>query len=215
MTAPGRSANGGAAAFARLSEIVRSIASGDVGEEASLAGRERFLSAVGRRRWRPGVAGVVLGGATVLAAGAAAARLLQPPSACGGSSMPGNGYVSGKQGASPTVRFASGSSVEFAASGRGRVGDLKAARPRVVLEGGHATIHSEAHPPQDLLVEAGPYALKSGGAAFDVSWSGSVLEVRVASGAVTVEGPVVREGLTLHEDQAFVARESDGEVRCF
>ena len=72
-----------------------------------------------------------------------------------------------------------------------------------------------ARPQQGFLVEAGPYALKSGGAAFDVSWSGRVLEVRVASGAVMVEGPVVREGLTLHEDQAFVASEADGEIRCF
>jgi ferric-dicitrate binding protein FerR (iron transport regulator) len=76
-------------------------------------------------------------------------------------------------------------------------------------------VHSEAHPPEDVLVEAGPYAVRTGDGAFDVSWSGSVLEVRVASGAVVVQGPAGRQGPTLHEDQAFVAREPDGEVRCF
>ncbi len=133
------------------------------------------------------------------------------------ASIDGNGYVSSATGAgaAPTVRFAGASHIDFAAGSRGRIGELSPTRARVVLEGGQASVHSEAHPEQGFLVEAGPYALRGGGGAFDVSWSGSVLQVRVASGAVVVEGPAARQGLTLHEDQSFEARDANEDIRCF
>jgi ferric-dicitrate binding protein FerR (iron transport regulator) len=221
VTTPDPGSNGGAAWLARLADFARASTSGDVGEELNVVGRDRLVASFGasfaRRRRHARGAAVGWGGASVIAVGAAAAQLLHEPatdSRIAGQGF-GSGYVSGGSSAGRTVRFASGSSVKFAAGSRGRVGDLKAARARVVLEGGRATVQGEAHPPQDVLVEAGPYALRSGGGAFDVSWSGSVLEVWVASGAVIVQGPAGRQGPTLQKDQAFVAREPDGEVRCF
>ena len=123
-----------------------------------------------------------------------------------GGAVPENGYVSAGAGsdgsADRAVRFAGGSRIQFAPGSRGRISDSKVATPRVVLEAGRATVRGDANPREDLLVEAGPYAMKSDGGAFDVSWSGSVLEIRVASGAVVVEGPVARHGMTLYGDQA-------------
>jgi ferric-dicitrate binding protein FerR (iron transport regulator) len=217
MGAPRRGANGNARAFGRLLEAARGATTGDVSEERTVAGRRRFLVGLGPRAGRSRFVGFA--GAGMLAAGAAAAQVghrAPVPSNPGDTGGPQNGYVSGAgRDASPTVRFAGGSRVEFAAGSRGRVGASSAMPARVVLEGGRASVHGEARPQQGLVVEAGPYALRGGGAAFDVSWSGSVFEVRVASGAVVLRGPAASQGLTLHEDQSFVARDTCGDGRCF
>jgi ferric-dicitrate binding protein FerR (iron transport regulator) len=219
MTAPDHGSGGDEAWFAPLSSVARAVTSGDVSEYLNVAGRHRLLANFGscfeRRQAQAGP--VAWRGAGVITAGAAAAHLLhiQATFPEAEDRALGNSYVSGGSTASPTVRFAGGSSVKFAAGSRGRVGDLRATKARVVLEGGSATVHNTGYPRQDVLVEAGPYALKSEGGAFDVSWSGEVLEVKVASGAVVVEEPAGSRSPPLHEDQAFVARESEGEVRCF
>jgi ferric-dicitrate binding protein FerR (iron transport regulator) len=221
MTAPDRGGESDHAWFAPLFSIARSVTSGNVGEKVHVAGRRRLLANIGprfeRRRRHGRAGGAGWGGAGVIAAGAAAAHLLHTQATfpeVAGQAL-GNGYVSGGSSASSTVRFAGGSSVKFAAGSRGRVGDLRATKARVVLEGGSATVQSSGYPRKDVLVEAGPYALTSDGGAFDVCWSGRVLEVKVASGAVVVEGPAGSRSQTLHQDQAFVARESEGEVQCF
>jgi ferric-dicitrate binding protein FerR (iron transport regulator) len=205
---------------ARLFDAVREATAGDVDEEASLAGRERFLGGLGRPP-DGALAFTVCGAVGILAALATAARIghagtVHPvPEPLATVATGGNGYVSTGASAEPTVRFAGASHIDFAAGSRGRIGELGPTRARVVLEGGQASVHGEAHPQLGFLVEAGPYALRGGGGAFDVSWSGSVLQVRVASGAVVVEGPAARQGLTLHEDQSFEARDANEDIRCF
>lgn len=201
----------------RLFEFVRDITSGDLAEEVNLAGRERFLSGLLRARSR-GFRAIALAGAAVLATGAIMSHRLTgsgstSTSIADGSEVPGNGYVSVGAGAAPFVTLEGGARVAFAAGSRGRIGDPRSAR--VVLEGGHATVQAGSQSEKEVLVEAGPYALQSGNGAFDVSWSGSVFEVRVASGAVMLEGPLANSGFTLHEDQSFVAEEGNGESRCF
>ena len=180
MPAGLRGGNGGAVACARLLDVAREVTTGDVSVETSLTERERFLDGLAKQGRHPNLPFILWGVAGVLAAGATATPVHDAgPTA----SVPsGNGYVSGAH-STPTVRFAGGSHVDFTAGSRGRVGELSPTRARVVLEGGEASVHGEVHPQQGLLVEAGPYALQSGGAAFDVSWSGSVFQVRVASGA--------------------------------
>jgi ferric-dicitrate binding protein FerR (iron transport regulator) len=216
MGAPRRRASEEARAFGRLFEAVRGATTGEVSERLSRAGRRRLLLGVGRERGRARFVG--LAGAGMVAAGAAAAQVGHrgpAPAGTNGVGAPQNGYVSGaSHDASPTVRFAGGSRVEFAAGSWGRVGASSAASARVVLEGGRASIRGDARPQEGLVVEAGPYALRGEGAAFDVSWSGSVFEVRVASGAVVLRGPASIEGLTLHEAESFVARETCGDSRC-
>jgi ferric-dicitrate binding protein FerR (iron transport regulator) len=208
---------------ARLFDVVREATAGELDEEASLSGRDRFLGVLGRGSRHAHLAFVLWGGLGVVVAMATAARIGRPaPIAMDSTDAEvsrratyGNGYVSAGASSKPTVRFAGASHIDFAAGSRGRIGELSPTRARVVLEGGQASVHGEAHPREGILVEAGPYALKGGGGAFDVSWSGSVLQVRVASGAVVVEGPAAREGLTLREDQSFEARDANEDVRCF
>src|SRR5438132_2249750 len=101
----------GPAWVARISEVVRAAASGEVPEGAERESRERFLATFERRRRRRPVSGVAWGGTTILAAGAAAAHLLQPASVTHECPASGNGYVSGGPGASRIVRFPSGPSV--------------------------------------------------------------------------------------------------------
>ncbi len=203
---------------ARLFEFVRDVTTGSVSENVECAARQRFLGGLGPERSRARRARVV-GASLVLAAGATAAHLGGASSAAWSadeSLVLGNGYVSGSAGETPTVRFAEGSQVDFAAGSRGRVEERSATRARVVLERGRASVHA-GRQPERFLVEAGPYALRSGGGAFDVSWSGDVFEVRVESGAVVLDGPEASNGLILHEDQSFMAGETDknGAVRCF
>jgi hypothetical protein len=216
---------------ARLFEFVRAETAGDLDEEASLAQRGRLLGILGRETRPAHLALALWGGLGVLVAIVTAARVGHAtpwtpgfavrdrvqalPAASGADDRPDdNGYVSAK-GSTPTVRFAGASHIDFASGSRARIGELSPTRARVVLEGGEASVHSEAHPPEGFLVEAGPYALRGGRSAFDVSWSGSVLHVRVASGAVVVEGPAAREGLTLREDQSFEACDANEDIRCF
>jgi ferric-dicitrate binding protein FerR (iron transport regulator) len=208
---------GGPALLARLSAVVRTVTSGDLPEGASLAARARFLSKFARHRRRRPTAGVAWSSASLVAAGAAAAHLVQPASTALGVDRGAleNGYVSGGVGPENTLRFPGGPSVDLAPESRGRVREMDAARARVVLEGGHATVHGAAHPFHDVLIVAGPYAVTSRGAQFDVSWSGDAIDVHVAAGAVTVAGPVVTEGLTVHAGQSFAAREAAWELRCF
>jgi ferric-dicitrate binding protein FerR (iron transport regulator) len=226
---PRREASEGPPWVARLSEVVRTVASGELPEGASLAARERFLASCARaRRWRPRrVPRRSWRGAGFLAVGAAAAQLFHATSVASGTARrSGNGYVTGASGACPTMRLVGGSSVQLAPGSRARVGDHEAERARAVLflEAGRATLRGPSGPSgasgtersrRDVRVEAGPYAVTSRDAQFDVSWSGEAIEVRVAAGAVTVEGPIVSHGLTLHEDQTFVACEAAEEHQCF
>lgn len=210
---------------ARLFEVARAATAGEIDDEASLAGRERFIGWLGRGRGPGRLAFVFWGTLGALAAIVTAGRIVrasQRTDSAALSPRPSehpmgyeNGYVSTGASSKPTVRFAGASHIDFAAGSRGRIGELSPTQARVVLEGGQASVHGEAHPEKGFLVEAGPYAVRGGGGAFDVSWSGCVLQVRVASGAVVVEGPTGRQGLTLHEDQSFEARDSSEDIRCF
>jgi ferric-dicitrate binding protein FerR (iron transport regulator) len=216
---PHRAPSEGPTLLSRLSEFVRTMTSGEVTVEAGLVARERFLSDFARHRRRRPVNTIAWSSAGLLAAGAAAAHLVQPARLApdGPHARAGNGYIAGggDANARAALLFPSGPSVELSPEGRGRVRDADPGRARVVLEGGRAKVRGGEHHDHDVLIVAGPYAVTSRGAEFDVSWSGDEIEVRVDSGSVTVAGPVVSEGLTLFEGQTFAASEAAWELRCF
>ncbi len=171
MRAPLRGGPESLKAGARLFELARAVTAGEISEEASLAGRERFLDCLGRDAGQAHIALVVWAGVGVLAVALGAHRLARPERSSRsveGAVVSGNGYVSVGAHSKPSVHFVGGSRVAFAAGSRGRVGEPSTTRAQVVLEGGRATVHGEARPQVGFLVEAGPYALKSGGAAYDV-----------------------------------------------
>ena len=209
----------------RLGALARAHGSGDVSERESAAGRDRLVAALAgtarasvRAPARRGRGALLASGMTVLAA--AAAVLLYVVVSRGRAPMAwhveGAGevtqeYVRAPGAESATVAFDDGARVELGGQSRARVTTSREGGARVVLEHGRAAVRPSPRAGSGarlgFLIEAGPYVLAASGASFDVAWTGEVLDVKVASGDVSVQSP--QGAVSLRADQHLVARDGD------
>jgi hypothetical protein len=114
------------------------------------------------------------------------------------------GYIEGQNGA--RVDFSDGSRLELAQGTRARVSELSAHGSRVELDQGHASLSVVKSAQTAWSVQAGPYAVKVTGTAFDVRWSKQErrFELELHHGSVVITGPGIERAVGLEAGQRFV-----------
>lgn len=113
----------------------------------------------------------------------------------------GDGYVVG--GAGTQIRFSDGSEVALDPGAETRISELGANGGRLQLTKGSLRVAIKKVPEAAWTVEAGPYAVRVTGTAFNVSWAQTdqVFEIAMQNGSVVVTGPFVGSGVTLRAGQ--------------
>jgi hypothetical protein len=121
------------------------------------------------------------------------------------------GYIVSESGRA-TVRFSDRSELGIEAGTRLRLSHLDAQGARMMLEGGllHVSIRPRAQ--ASWAIDAGPYIVRVTGTEFDVSWdtSDQLLELRLRTGKVTVEGSFADGAVHLEAGQRLLANARDG-----
>jgi transmembrane sensor len=163
-----------------------------------------------RDRWRvPTWKWVVpVGTVMAVAAGAAVYQLAQPSLSytVEGGMLAEGGYVHAPFEREAEVHFSDGTDVRLDRASRGRVASTSAHGARVMLDHGHARVKVVPRRGNRWVFDAGPCAVHVTGTRFDMNWTevGQVLEVKLYSGSVTVEGPPAPHGLVMKEGQRLV-----------
>jgi hypothetical protein len=100
-----------------------------------------------------------------------------------------------------------GATLELAAGSATRIVELRADGARVLLERGRLDVHVQHRPNVRWVLAAGPYAVWVTGTRFALAWDPveERLTVDLHEGSVIVRGPMVEQGVELHQAQALSA----------
>jgi hypothetical protein len=111
------------------------------------------------------------------------------------------------------IHFSDGSEVSLEPGARASISEMTARGGRVKLTQGQVTVDIVKKPDTRWFVDAGPYAVRVTGTAFDVRWSSTErkFELDLHHGSVVVTGPQIDKGYTLGPGQKLVGR-SEGPV---
>ena len=122
----------------------------------------------------------------------------------------GDGYVVG--GAGTRIHFSDGSEVALEPGAETRIRELGAHGGRLELSRGTLRVAIKKVPEAIWTVDAGPYAVRVTGTAFNVSWAQTdqVFELAMQNGSVVVTGPFVGSGVTLRAGQRMRSGVSKG-----
>jgi hypothetical protein len=106
------------------------------------------------------------------------------------------------------IRFSDGSEVSLQPGAQASIAGLTARGGRLRLQQGRAKLDIAKKPDASWFVDAGPYAVRVTGTAFDVRWSSAErkFELDLHHGSVVVTGPQIGAGLTLSPGQRLVGR---------
>jgi TolA-binding protein len=157
------------------------------------------------------MAALVLGGATF------GRKLLrkQPLSfVMNGGEVQAGGYFRIGDHARPSIQFSDGSKLSLVGGARGRVASVDEHGARVMLDDGEAHVEVVPRAGARWMFDAGPFLVNVHGTAFDLGWNADEgqLDVRLQRGAVSVEGPVSAQAISLHGGQWLTVRLATHEV---
>lgn len=115
---------------------------------------------------------------------------------------------------SSLLRFSDGSQVLLSSSLHGRLVSVTHDGARLRINDGEADATVLSRPSSNWEFNAGPYALFVKAADFWVRFREreQLLEVRLRSGTLSVEGPLANDGITLHSGQQLTIRKPEGEI---
>ena len=184
-------------------------------DEAGFARLQVRMDAPTRGWTRGWVAGAaVLGfsavlGAALLFAHSAPARL---SFRVAGGGLDPNGYVVG--GEHTLIRFSDGSEATLSRGAEARIANVTERGADVMLAHGSMRVHIAKKPQATWKVAAGPYDVRVTGTAFDVSWSNDTqaFDLRMATGAVIVTGPLAGSGIVLRAGQHLFGGVAEGRL---
>jgi hypothetical protein len=209
----------GDAVVAAMSDAARQIAADDAGPGPTPAVWHRLQEARARRPRgaRRGLLLLGAGAAAVLAlfvVGRGIQRTRPLTYVVGGGTFEQDGYIRRVGETDTEVLFSDGSRVDLASGARVSVVSRGAHGARLRVEEGEASFEVVHRPRASWSVEAGPYVVHVTGTAFAVRWSGTdeVVEVRMRSGSVQVNGPLLPERVTLRAGQHLTARLASREL---
>ncbi|HWA73089.1 MAG TPA: FecR domain-containing protein [Polyangiaceae bacterium] len=111
------------------------------------------------------------------------------------------------------IHFSDGSEVALEPGAQASIEDMTARGGRVKLRQGRVTVDIVKKPDTRWFVDAGPYAVRVTGTAFDVRWSSAErkFELDLHHGSVVITGPQIDKGYTLGAGQKLIGR-SEGPV---
>jgi TolA-binding protein len=129
-----------------------------------------------------------------------------------GGSLAGNGRVVGQ--ADTRIRFSDGSEAKLSRGSEASIKNLTEHGAEVVLTRGSMHVRIAKKPQATWKVAAGPYDVQVTGTAFDVSWSTQeqAFDLRMASGAVIVTGPLAMAGIPLKAGQHMFGGVAEGRL---
>jgi hypothetical protein len=112
------------------------------------------------------------------------------------------------------LRFSDGSLVRFGSALHGRLVSVTHDGARLRLADGEAEVSVLSRPNSNWEFNAGPFAIFVHAASFSLCFREreQLLEVRLRSGSVSVEGPLANDGITLHAGQQLTIRKAEGEI---
>jgi hypothetical protein len=115
---------------------------------------------------------------------------------------------------SSVLSFSDGSQVRLSSALHGRLVSVTHDGARLRLSDGEADVAVVSRPSSNWELNAGPYAVFVKAADFSVRFreSEQLLEVRLRSGTLSVEGPLANDGITLHAGQQLTIRKPEGEI---
>ena len=121
-----------------------------------------------------------------------------------GDPPPHGGYIAPSSGA-PVLSFSDGTRVALEPTARGRVVEIGRHGARIALDEGKAHVEVAHLPGADWRFEAGPFVINVHGTKFSFGWSArqSRLDVQMASGIVSVSGPLSGGELFLRAGQTL------------
>jgi hypothetical protein len=167
----------------------------------ALARRERLR--LPAWKWAVPAAAVV-----AVAAGAGVYQVARPSLSytVEGGMLAEGGYVHAPLAGEADVHFSDGTDIKLDRASRGRVAATSARGARVMLDHGRAHVKVVPRRGNRWVFDAGPCVVHVTGTRFDMNWTevGQVLEVKLYSGSVTVEGPPAPHGVVMHEGQRLV-----------
>lgn len=109
----------------------------------------------------------------------------------------------------PTVlAFSDGSELRLDSGARGRLISVAHDGARIRIADGSAELALPGHPQQRWELDVGPYTLLVNEGRVTVRWQAreQMLDVQVASGATSVEGPLADDVITLHAGQQLTIK---------
>jgi TolA-binding protein len=129
-----------------------------------------------------------------------------------GGALADNGRVVGE--ADTRIRFSDGSEATLSRGSEAAVQNLTEHGAEVVLKRGSMHVKIAKKPQAAWKVAAGPYDVQVTGTAFDVSWStqAQAFDLRMASGAVIVTGPLAMAGIPLKAGQRMFGGVAEGRL---
>jgi TolA-binding protein len=118
---------------------------------------------------------------------------------------PSSGYIVAAQTTDSLLAFSDGSKVEMAARTRGRVVEVSHRGAKVALDDGKVSADIVPRPRAQWVFEAGPFRINVHGTSFTAAWNPAeaVFEVRLASGAISVAGPVAGPEIHMRAGQSL------------
>lgn len=184
-------------------------------DDAGFARLEARRTQPARRRGRPWV--WVTGGALASAGALAAAIAFHPGGKTltfevAGGGLGATGHVVGAE--ATRIRFSDGSEASLAKGAEATIQNVTEHGAKVVLERGSMHFHVAKKPQAAWTIAAGPYDVRVTGTAFDVSWSNQTqaFDLRMATGAVVVTGPLAQSGIVLRAGQHMFGGVAEGRL---
>jgi TolA-binding protein len=131
-----------------------------------------------------------------------------------GGEVQAGGYFRIGDHTQPSIQFSDGSTLALMAGARGRVASVDAQGARVMLDDGEAHVEVVPRAGARWMFDAGPFLVSVHGTAFDLGWNADEgrLDVRLQRGAVSVQGPVSDQAISLHGGQWLTVRLATHEV---
>jgi TolA-binding protein len=131
-----------------------------------------------------------------------------------GGEIQAGGYFRVGDHAQPIIRFSDGTKLTLKAGARGRVASVDALGARVMLDDGEAQVSVVPRVGARWLFDAGPFLVRVRGTEFDLAWNADEgkLDVRLRTGALSVDGPLSNQAVSLRGGQWLTVRLATQEV---
>jgi hypothetical protein len=201
-----------------LVDLARGATSGEVSEQAHVAGRARFMDAVehetGRSTSRvPLRIAMAMAAVMALTVGGWGIQRWRAPEWTVEGAVASEGFVRAPATSAATIAFADGSAVVLSPTARARV--VRGDRRHVVVEDGKVEVRIAHGPILAWMLDAGPFTVRASRGGLAMAWSGDgeQLDVWPHDAETTVEGGVAGTGVALHGGDHLTARVREGDLR--
>jgi hypothetical protein len=120
-----------------------------------------------------------------------------------GGALASDGLIQASDDAAPELRFADGTVIALQRGTKGRLASVDGHGAHVAISDGLASVNVVPKPHARWTVDAGPFVIHVHGTVFKAAWNESSgrLDVKLARGSISVEGPVTGGPIAMRAGQ--------------